>query len=106
VILTFTDGKSARIHFRRARVHILCSLLFCLFLSTLQAAPKHDRFRGKVVFAGPQAISVQSEKDIYLVKAFRYTSKLEKKIKKSQPRPGKPVTVHYYRGTDLAFKVD
>ncbi len=81
----------------------LLILLTCPFVD---AGPKHNSFQGKVVFAGPEAISVQSESNIYLVRSFRYTPALAKKINKHQPVQGRRVKVHYYRGTDLAFKVN
>jgi hypothetical protein len=106
VILPSSTAVSAPIGFMRIKPLFFTFLLVYLTLSTLHAGPKHDTFRGKVVFAGPQAISVQSDKDIYRVRSFRYTPKLEKKILKHQLPQGKRVKVHYYRDTDLAFKVD
>jgi hypothetical protein len=40
------------------------------------------------------------------VRTFNYTPQLEKKINAKPPAAGKKVTVHYFRGTDLATKVD
>ena len=67
---------------------------------------KKDRFRGTVVLAGPRAITVKSERNIYLVRTFNYTPQLERKIQSKKPPPGEKVTVHYLRGTDIALKVD
>jgi hypothetical protein len=59
-----------------------------------------------VVFAGPQAISVQSLNDIYLVRMFYYTPELKTKVEAKRPPQGKIVTIHYLRGTDTAVKID
>jgi len=67
---------------------------------------KKDKFRGTVVHAGPKAITVKSQENIYVVRTFNYTPQLEKKIQAKPPASGKKVTVHYFRGTDLATKVD
>jgi hypothetical protein len=67
---------------------------------------KKDKFRGTVVHAGPKAITVKSQENIYVVRTFNYTPELEKKIHSKPPVSGKKVTVHYFRGTDLATKVD
>jgi hypothetical protein len=67
---------------------------------------KKDKFRGNVVSAGPRAISVKSKQNMYIVRTFNYTPQLEKKIQKKRPAPGKQITVHYLRGTDLALQVD
>jgi hypothetical protein len=105
VILPSSTVLSDTLGFKRFKLLLISLLLICLTLSSLQAGPKHATFRGKVVFAGPEAISVQNEKDIYLVRSFRYTAKLEKKIRENRPPQGKRVDVHYYQGTDIAFKV-
>jgi hypothetical protein len=67
---------------------------------------KKDKFRGTVVHAGPKAVTVKSLDNTYLVRTFNYTPQLEKKINAKPPAAGKKVTVHYFRGTDLATKVD
>ena len=67
---------------------------------------KKDKFRGTVVFAGPKAITVKSEQNIYLVRTFNYTPQLERKIQSKKPAQGKKVTVYYLRGTDVALKVN
>jgi hypothetical protein len=79
------------------------SLLPVAFASGNQ---KKDKFRGTVVHAGPKAITVKSQENIYAVRTFNYTPELEKKIHSKPPVSGKKVTVHYFRGTDLATKVD
>jgi hypothetical protein len=66
---------------------------------------KHDKFHGVVVKAGPKAISVKSEDNIYLIRTFNYTPQLEEQFKKKSPQPGKKVTVTFVRGSDLATKV-
>lgn len=106
MILPSSAAGPAPMRFKRIKTLFFSFLLIFLTLSTLQAGPKHDTFRGKVIFAGPTNISVQNEKDIYQVRSFRYTPKLEKRIFKHRIPQGKRVRVHYYRGTDLAFKVD
>jgi len=72
----------------------------------LQAKPKTDKFEGTVVVVGPKAITVKSRHNIYLVRTFHYSEKLEQKILRHKPPVGKKVTVHYVRGSDLALKVD
>jgi hypothetical protein len=67
---------------------------------------KHDKFTGLVVNAGPKAITVKSRENIYLLRTFSYTPQVEEKIKKKPPQPGKKVTVHYVRGSDIATKID
>ena len=83
-----------------------CLLLSSLGLATLHAKPKTDKFQGTVVVVGPKAITVKSLQNIYLVRTFRYSAELEKKLQRHKPEAGKKVTVHYVRGTDLALKVD
>ena len=56
--------------------------------------------------AGPKAITVKSRHNIYLVRTFHYSTKLEQKMLRNKPEAGKKVTVHYVRGSDLALKVD
>ena len=72
----------------------------------LQAKPKTDKFEGTVVVVGPKAITVKSRYNIYLVRTFHYSAKLEQKMLRNKPETGKKVTVHYVRGSDLALKVD
>jgi hypothetical protein len=72
----------------------------------LQAEPKTDKFEGTVVVVGPKAITVKSRHNIYLVRTFHYSTKLEQKMLRNKPEAGKKVTVHYVRGSDLALKVD
>jgi hypothetical protein len=67
---------------------------------------KRDKFHGTVVYTGPQAITVKSRENIYLVRTFNYTPQLQRKIRPGQPVSGKKVTVHYFRGTDLAVNID
>ena len=91
-------------------------LIFLFYTPLLTAIPitpafaneklKKDKFRGNVVSAGPRAISVKSKQNMYIVRTFNYTPQLEKKIQKKKPAPGKQITVHYLRGTDLALQVD
>jgi hypothetical protein len=88
----------------------------CLLVMLLSALAPHfnlasgnqkkEKFRGTVVHAGPKAITVKSQNNIYMVRTFNYTPQLEKKIHSKPPVSGKKVTVHYLRGTDLAIKVD
>jgi hypothetical protein len=75
-------------------------------LNLAEGNQKKDKFRGTVVHAGPKAVTVKSQDNIYLVRTFNYTPQLEKKIHAKPPAAGKKVTVHYFRGTDLATKLD
>ncbi len=86
----------------------LCILLLpiCAPSSHGKEKLKQDKFRGTVVNAGPKAITVKSKENAYLVRTFNYSPPLEKKLQAGKPAPGKEVTVHYLRGTDLATKVD
>lgn len=81
-------------------------LLGGLGLGLVQAKPKTDKFEGTVVVVGPKAITVKSIHNIYLVRTFHYSAELEQKMLRSKPEPGKKITVHYVRGSDLALKVD
>ena len=65
-----------------------------------------QKFSGSVVSVGPNAITVKSRENIYKVRTFNYSPAVMKKFQKKKPEPGKNVTVHYVRGTDLAMKVD
>ena len=95
-------------------IRFYLNLLFCT--SLLTAIPitsafateklKKDRFYGNVVSVGPKAISVKSKQNMYVVRTFNYTPQLERKIQQKKPAPGRQVTVHYFRGTDLALRVD
>jgi len=58
------------------------------------------------VVVGPKAITVKSRHNIYLVRTFHYSARLEQKMLSNKPEAGKKVTVHYVRGSDLALKVD
>jgi hypothetical protein len=90
------------------------NLLFCTSLLTaIPTTPgfadeklKKDKFYGSVVSVGPKAISVKSKQNMYVVRTFNYTPQLEKKILQKKPTPGSQITVHYFRGTDLALRVD
>jgi hypothetical protein len=88
---------------------ISCLLLLSLFLFSTTpgfGGPKQDRFRGKVVYAGPKAISVQSLSNIYQVRMFNYTPALEKKVNAKRPPQGKIVTIYYLRGTETVVRID
>ena len=96
-----------------ATTHTLRCLLMVLVTATVpptlilakESQPK-DKFQDTVVHTGLKAISVKSQDNIYLVRTFSYTPQVEKKIHTKPPVAGKRVTVHYFRGTDLATKVD
>src|SRR5262245_14043317 len=94
---------------RRLLMHCLL-IIFCsasvLPFAFADGNHKKDKFRGTVVHAGPKAITVKSQENIYMVRTFNYTPELEKQIHSKPPVSGKKVTVHYFRGTDLATKVD
>jgi hypothetical protein len=88
---------------------LFCASLLTAILITPAFADerlKKDKFRGNVVSAGPRAISVKSKQNMYIVRTFNYTPQLEKKIQQKKPAPGRQITVHYFRGTDLALRVD
>ena len=95
-----------------ARFRSVCVVLAVwLFLGglgngVLQSKPKTDKFEGTVVVAGPKAITVKSQYNIYMVRTFHYSAELEQKLLRKKPEAGKKVTVHYVRGSDLALKVD
>jgi hypothetical protein len=98
---------------RRCRIalHFVCFFLF----STLLVAPpkdvfaghkpKTDKFEGYVVVAGPKSITVKNKKNIYQVRTFNYSPKVEQQLMKKKLEPGRVVTVHYTRGTDVAVKL-
>jgi hypothetical protein len=88
------------------RYCLLLIFLTSTFVNLAKGDQKKDKFRGTVVHAGPKAVTVKSLDNIYLVRTFNYTPQLEKKINAKPPAAGKKVTVHYFRGTDLATKVD
>jgi hypothetical protein len=83
----------------------LCLVVFLLAATSSWAGAKKGKFKGTVVWAGPKAISVQSSQNIYLVREFQYTQKLEEKINLKRPPKGAVVTVHYYVENNTAFKV-
>ena len=102
---------------RKSGWHFPLRFLICLLLVSFLPAVltplnlawekvKKDKFHGTVVHTGPQAITVKSRENIYLVRTFNYTPQLQKKIHPGQPVSGKEVTVHYLRGTDIAVKID
>lgn len=93
---------------RFARLAPVLLIILILFASATVgwAGQKIDKFRGTVVNAGPTAISVKSETNNYQIRSFEYTPKLKEKINAKPPARGKKVTVHYYRGTNIAVKVD
>jgi hypothetical protein len=94
-----------RLHFA-SPVFVIGLLLGGFGLGVLQAKPKTDKFEGTVVVVGPKAITVKSRQNIYMVRTFHYSAKLEQKILRKKPEAGKKVTVHYVRGSDLALRVD
>jgi len=108
---TCTLSKIFTVHkiIRMVEGALVLALLLLVPLSRAQSAkekPKHDKFHGSVVNAGPKSITVKSEDNIYLVRTFDYSPQVEEKIKKKKPVPGRKVTIHYLRGTDVATKVD
>jgi hypothetical protein len=66
---------------------------------------KYDKFQGTVVNAGPKAVTVKSQANIYQVRTFNYAPDLEKKIQDKRPPAGKKVTVRFLRGTDMAVSI-
>jgi len=86
-------------------IGILALFLFLCPVAVSKEKVKQDKFHGFVVKAGPKAISVKSENNIYLIRTFNYTPQLEEKLTKKSPQPGKKVTVTYVRGSDLATKI-
>jgi hypothetical protein len=101
-----------RVRPRSKRLALLKFVLWAILLALIPSysiskqSQKKDKFRGTVVFAGPKAITVKSEQNIYLVRTFNYTPQLERKIQSKKPAQGKKVTVYYLRGTDVALKVN
>jgi hypothetical protein len=99
--------RSIFIHwFARLLPVLLIVLMLGASATDVWAGQKTDKFRGTVVNAGPTAISVKSETNIYQIRSFDYTPALKKKIDAKRPAQGKKVTVHYYRGTNIAVSVD
>jgi hypothetical protein len=88
------------------RVFAIWLLLGGLGPGVFQAKPKTDKFDGTVVVVGPKAITVKSRYNIYMVRTFHYSAKLEQKMLRNKLATGKKVTVHYVRGSDLALKID
>jgi hypothetical protein len=97
---------------RRISLQFVCFLLFSSFLvappKVLFAGhkPKTDKFKGYVVAAGPKSITVKDKKNIYHVRSFNYSPKVEQQLMKKKLEPGMTVTVHYTRGTDIAVKLN
>ena len=96
---------SERLHVA-SLVFVIGLLLGGFGLGVLHAKPKTDKFEGTVVVVGPKAITVKSRHNIYMVRTFHYSARLEQKILRKKPDAGKKVTVHYVRGSDLALRVD
>ncbi len=94
---------------RRTFFHFICFLLLSWFLltppKTFLAGQKTDKFKGYVVTAGPKAITVKNKNNIYQVRTFNYSPKVEQQLMKKKVQPGTLVTVHYTRGTDTAVKL-
>src|SRR5690349_22415971 len=71
------------------RLHIASLVIGLLLggfgLGVLQAKPKTDKFEGTVVVVGPKAITVKSRQNIYMVRTFHYSAKLEQKILRKKP---------------------
>jgi hypothetical protein len=90
------------------KVGVLLIVMFSLFVSPSFGKDKlkQDKFAGIVVNTGPTAITIKSKDNIYLLRTFSYTPQVEAKVKKKPPQPGKKVTVHYFRGSDVATKID
>ena len=98
---------------RRSQSCYSACLVFAIWLvlgglgpGILHAKAKTEKFEGTVVVMGPKAITVKSRHNIYMVRTFHYSAKLEQKMVRSKLGMGKKVTVHYVRGSDLALKVD
>jgi hypothetical protein len=77
-----------------------------LFPATSLGKLKYDKFHGTVVNAGPKAITVKSQDNMYRVRTFNYVPELEKKVQNKRPPAGKKVTVRYIRGTETAVSID
>jgi hypothetical protein len=112
------SNKAFAVHRLQRAISHRISLQFACFLllSSLLVAPpnslfaghkpKTDKFEGYVVAAGPKSITVKNKKNIYHVRTFNYSPKVEQQIMKKKPEQGKIVTVHYTRGTDVAVKLN
>jgi hypothetical protein len=95
---------------------VLSRNLFWLLIAANLASPstvvlaksrtKTDKFEGYIVHVGSKAITVKNKNNIYQVRTFSYSPKLEEKIRKRNLAAGKMVTVHYMHGTDVALKLD
>ena len=96
---------------RRIFFHIVGFLLFFSLLEvpskTVFAGhkPPTDSFKGYIVAVGPKAITVKNKQNIYHVRTFNYSPKVEQQLMKKKLQPGMMITVYYTRGTDLAVKL-
>ena len=108
----FAAHRPPTVTSRRMILHFICFLLLSsLFVTPPKAVfarhkPKTDKFEGYVVVAGPKSITVKDKKNIYHVRTFNYSPKVEEKLMKKKLEPGNTVTVHYARGTDVAVKLN
>jgi hypothetical protein len=106
-----TTYRTLTITSRRISSHFICFLLFSALLEvppkTFFAGhkPPTDSFKGYVVAVGPKAITVKSKDNIYHVRTFNYSPKVEQQLMKKKLQPGMMITVHYTRGTDVAVKL-
>ena len=107
----FTAHGTRTIPCRRIFFHIVCFLLLSFLLEVPPKAifaghkPPTDSFKGYVVAVGPKAITVKSKENIYHVRTFNYSPKVEQQLMKKKLQPGMMITVHYTRGTDVAVKL-
>lgn len=107
----FTVCRTPTTPYRRISFHLISILLF---ISLLEIPPKTfiaghkpptDSFTGYVVAVGPKAITVKNKENIYHVRTFSYSPKVEQQLMKKKFQPGMMITVHYTRGTDVAVKL-
>jgi len=107
----FAARRPQTVRRRRIALHFAYFFLFSsLFVSPPEAVfaghkPQTDKFEGYVVAVGPKSITVKNKKNIYHVRTFNYSSKVEQQLMKKKLEPGMVVTVHYTRGTDVAVKL-
>jgi len=75
---------------------------------TSHASKKHVQYntmKGKVLVFTVRAITVQDEKNMYMVRTFSYDAKLLRRMQKRHYKWGDKVKVKYIHGSNTAVKV-
>ncbi len=74
-------------------------------ITVKQPKPKIEKFHGEAVNTTPVAITVRDPKNTALVRTFRFTPELERKMDGHSIENGDKVTVHFIKGSDTAVKL-